>query len=84
MKIDTLRDQCKIRKKAEILTERRESGIAFEKQDFLPESGNVDIDEIYLPGLHISLFNGCPSRPESSPLEMSEYDRDLSPTHIIP
>ena len=37
-------DQCEIRKKKrDILTDKRESGIAIEKRDYLLKSGNVDI-----------------------------------------
>ena len=37
-------EKCEIRKKAghSNLSEKRESGLAFENQDFSPETGNVD------------------------------------------
>ena len=38
-------NQCEIRKKRDILTEKPENGMALEKRDFLPESGNVDTYE---------------------------------------
>ena len=34
---------AKHEKKRDILTEKLESGMAFEKRDFLSENGNVDI-----------------------------------------
>ena len=40
--IDTFHDQCEIRKKQDILTEKRENGMALEKWNFLPESDDVD------------------------------------------
>ena len=39
---DTFHDQCEIRKKQDILTEKRENGMALVKWNFLPESDNVD------------------------------------------
>ena len=34
--------QFEIQKKRDILSEKRESGMALKKREFMPESGNVD------------------------------------------
>ena len=42
IQIDTRHDQFEICKKLDILTEKRQSRMAFEKRDFPPESDNVE------------------------------------------
>ena len=42
--------QLEIRKKRDILSEKRESGMTLKKREFTPESGNVDTYENNLSG----------------------------------